>query len=84
MTPVKAISSRSGLRRIAGLAAAALWLVLAFWLNARLAPIRAAEYPVPILRVARSGISQLVRFDGSVAGRTAIQSKCSAPSSTGC
>jgi apolipoprotein N-acyltransferase len=33
-------------------------------LHARVAPIRAAEYGVPIFRVASSGISQLVDADG--------------------
>ena len=35
-------------------------------LHARVAPVRAAEYGVPILRVASSGISQLVRADAIV------------------
>ncbi len=34
-------------------------------LNARMAAIRAAEYQLPLFRVASSGISQLVEFDGS-------------------
>ena len=37
-------------------------------LHARVAPVRAAEYGVPILRVASSGISQLVEADGRIAG----------------
>jgi len=39
-------------------------------LHARVAPVRAAEYGVPILRVASSGISQLVAADGSVSAST--------------
>ena len=35
-------------------------------LHARVAPVRAAEYGVPIFRVANSGISQLVGADGRV------------------
>jgi len=35
-------------------------------LHARIAPIRAAEYGIPIFRVASSGISQLVGRDGRV------------------
>ncbi len=35
-------------------------------LHARVAPVRAAEYGVPILRVASSGISQLVNASGTV------------------
>lgn len=35
-------------------------------LHARVAPVRAAEYGLPILRVASSGISQVVRADGRV------------------
>jgi len=35
-------------------------------LHARIAPIRAAEYGVPIFRVASSGISQLVNRNGDV------------------
>jgi apolipoprotein N-acyltransferase len=35
-------------------------------LHARIAPVRAAEYGVPIFRVASSGISQLVGRDGRV------------------
>lgn len=38
-------------------------------LHARLARFRAAEYGVPILRVASSGPSELIRPDGSVAAR---------------
>ena len=36
-------------------------------LNARMARLRAAEYGVPIFRVASSGISQVIRADGSEA-----------------
>jgi len=39
-------------------------------LHARVAPVRAAEYRIPILRVASSGISQLVADDGSVTAST--------------
>jgi apolipoprotein N-acyltransferase len=35
-------------------------------LNARVTPVRAAEYGVPILRVASSGVSQLVDAQGTV------------------
>ena len=48
------------------------WGVHEHQLNARLAPVRAAEYDVPILRVASSGISQLIRSDGSVVARGSI------------
>jgi apolipoprotein N-acyltransferase len=39
-------------------------------LHARVAPTRAAEYGLPLLRVASSGISQLVRPDAVVAAQT--------------
>ncbi len=39
-------------------------------LHARIAPMRAAEYGVPILRVGACGISQAVRDDGSVQANT--------------
>lgn len=48
------------------------WGVHEHQLNARLAPVRAAEYGVPILRVASSGMSQLIRSDGSVVARGSI------------
>lgn len=38
-------------------------------LHARVAPVRAAEYGVPVFRVASSGISQAVRSDGTIAAR---------------
>jgi apolipoprotein N-acyltransferase len=38
-------------------------------LNARMTPIRAAEYGVPIFRVASSGISQLVETSGRVSAQ---------------
>jgi apolipoprotein N-acyltransferase len=38
-------------------------------LHARVAPIRAAEYGIPIFRVASSGISQLVNARGTVVAR---------------
>jgi len=41
-------------------------------LHARVAPVRAAEYGVPIFRVASSGISQAVTSGGSVVAQTSI------------
>jgi apolipoprotein N-acyltransferase len=41
-------------------------------LHARVAPVRAAEYGLPIFRVASSGISQAVTGQGRVTARTAI------------
>ncbi|MBN2498564.1 MAG: carbon-nitrogen hydrolase family protein [Deltaproteobacteria bacterium] len=40
-------------------------------LHARVGPVRAAEYGVPIFRLASSGISQAIRSDGTVAVRGA-------------
>jgi apolipoprotein N-acyltransferase len=39
-------------------------------LHSRVAPVRAAEYGVPIFRLASSGISQAVAGSGSVVART--------------
>ena len=41
-------------------------------LHSRVAPTRAAEYGVPIFRVASSGISQAVLHNGRVTAQTAI------------
>jgi predicted amidohydrolase len=41
-------------------------------LHARVAPVRAAEYGIPIFRVASSGISQAVSFGGYVIAKTSI------------
>jgi apolipoprotein N-acyltransferase len=41
-------------------------------LHARVAPVRAAEYGVPIFRVASSGISQAVAGQGGVMARTTV------------
>jgi apolipoprotein N-acyltransferase len=38
-------------------------------LHARVAPVRAAEYGVPVFRVASSGVSQAVRANGTIAAR---------------
>ncbi|MHC5055100.1 MAG: nitrilase-related carbon-nitrogen hydrolase [Planctomycetota bacterium] len=38
-------------------------------LHARVAPVRAAEYGVPVFRVASSGISQAARANGTIAAR---------------
>ncbi len=45
------------------------WGAHQHWLNARITPIRAAEYRVPIFRVASSGISQFVDRQGRVAAQ---------------
>jgi apolipoprotein N-acyltransferase len=37
------------------------------WLHAKVAPTRAAEYGIPVVRVCSSGISQIVTADGHVA-----------------
>ncbi len=41
-------------------------------LHSRIAPVRAAEYGIPIFRVASSGISQAVNSYGKVVQRTAM------------
>jgi apolipoprotein N-acyltransferase len=41
-------------------------------LHARVAPVRAAEYGVPIFRVASSGISQAVTASGEVIAKTSV------------
>jgi apolipoprotein N-acyltransferase len=41
-------------------------------LHARVAPVRAAEYGIPIFRVASSGISQAVTGGGNVVAQTSI------------
>jgi apolipoprotein N-acyltransferase len=41
-------------------------------LHSRVAPVRAAEYGIPIFRVASSGISQAVLYDGDVVAKTSI------------
>jgi len=41
-------------------------------LHSRVAPVRAAEYGIPIFRVASSGISQAVVCDGEVIAKTSI------------
>jgi predicted amidohydrolase len=41
-------------------------------LHSRVAPVRAAEYGIPIFRVASSGISQAVLYNGDVVARTFI------------
>ena len=42
-------------------------------LHARIAPVRAAEYGVPIFRLASSGISQAIRDNGQVIAQTKFQ-----------
>jgi len=44
-------------------------------LHARVAPVRAAEYDIPIFRVASSGISQIVFRDGSVIASAPFQDR---------
>lgn len=41
-------------------------------LHSRVAPVRAAEYGLPIFRVASSGISQAVTADGKVVAKTSV------------
>jgi apolipoprotein N-acyltransferase len=41
-------------------------------LHSRVAPVRAAEYGIPIFRVASSGISQAVTSDGRVIAQTSV------------
>jgi apolipoprotein N-acyltransferase len=41
-------------------------------LHSRVAPVRAAEYGIPIFRVASSGISQAVLYNGDVVAKTSI------------
>jgi hypothetical protein len=41
-------------------------------LHSRVAPVRAAEYGIPIFRVASSGISQAVLYNGAVVSKTSI------------
>ena len=41
-------------------------------LHSRVAPVRAAEYGIPIFRLASSGISQAVHWDGTVVARTSF------------
>jgi len=41
-------------------------------LHSRVAPVRAAEYGLPIFRVASSGISQAVAMDGHVIAQTSM------------
>jgi len=41
-------------------------------LHSRVAPVRAAEYGIPIFRVASSGISQAVAMDGHVVAQTSM------------
>jgi apolipoprotein N-acyltransferase len=41
-------------------------------LHSRVAPVRAAEYGIPIFRVASSGISQAVLYNGNVVAKTSI------------
>ena len=41
-------------------------------LHSRVAPVRAAEYGIPVFRVASSGISQAVSSQGAVIARTSI------------
>jgi len=43
-------------------------------LHSRVAPVRAAEYGIPIFRVASSGISQAVTGGGQVVAQTSIGS----------
>jgi apolipoprotein N-acyltransferase len=45
---------------------AAHWGARQHDLHARIAPVRAAEYGVPVVRVCSSGISQIVEEDGWV------------------
>lgn len=48
------------------------WGIHEHHLNARLAPIRAAEYGVPLFRVASSGISQCIDARGVVQASTSV------------
>jgi len=41
-------------------------------LHARVAPVRAAEYGIPIFRLASSGISQVVSWNGNVVAKTSF------------
>jgi len=41
-------------------------------LHARVAPVRAAEYGIPIFRLASSGISQAVSWEGNVVAKTSF------------
>ena len=41
-------------------------------LHARVAPVRAAEYGIPIFRLASSGISQAVSWNGGVIAQTSF------------
>ena len=41
-------------------------------LHARVAPVRAAEYGIPIFRLASSGISQAVSWNGNVVAKTSF------------
>jgi apolipoprotein N-acyltransferase len=41
-------------------------------LHSRVAPVRAAEYGIPIFRVASSGISQAVNGGGNIIAQTSI------------
>jgi apolipoprotein N-acyltransferase len=41
-------------------------------LHSRVAPVRAAEYNIPIFRVASSGVSQAVLYNGDVVAKTSI------------
>ena len=41
-------------------------------LHSRVAPVRAAEYGIPIFRLASSGISQAVHWDGTVVAQTSF------------
>jgi apolipoprotein N-acyltransferase len=41
-------------------------------LHARVAPVRAAEYGIPIFRVASSGISQAISWNGNVVAQTSF------------
>lgn len=43
--------------------------------HSRVAPLRAAEYKIPIFRVASSGISQAVQSDGKVVASTGIPAR---------
>jgi apolipoprotein N-acyltransferase len=48
------------------------WGAHEHWLHAKVAPVRAREYGIPIFRLASSGISQLVQADGRVTAQTSF------------
>lgn len=51
------------------------WGIRQHELHALVAPVRAAEYGIPIFRLASSGISQVVRSDGTVSNSAGCSSQ---------